>query len=761
MQKEQLIQRARKLEEILARNTVILGTEANMLRAEHGVESADALEQAFSSIEEQERLMQVGIIGRVKAGKSSLLNALFFDGKSVLPKAATPMTAALTTMTYGEELLAEVEYYSQDDLEAIRLQAEEYERRFEEERQRQERELLKAEQRRTQEWPAKAGASDIQPPPEIMEKIRVRSLKLARKITQENELLTAAHDQYNRIRNSGVETVGTSTSARLKAKDLKSLKATLGDYVGAEGAYMPFTKSVHLYLPLESLKDIRVIDTPGLNDPIVSRERRTNELLMHCDVVFIVSPAGQCLNATDIDLMGRISTKEGVHELYLVASQVDNVLYGSDTKMADIGDALAKVTCRLGRHVTDTLRQLRQQSPEVGSTFDALIQYPEKRIVNVSGMAHALSQRLDDKINWDSAEQKSWSNLLQHYPAHFSNNLDESVGKQLERLGNISRLSEVLEDARRQKDAIMARRRDDLLRAKTHAMTRYHDAILSQARENQTTLKLTDITQLAAKKSELSTMKTELTERMRSDFESVRLKLVEDMRADLTDTLESLYETATAKQQSAGGTEEYSYEHEKGGLSVVAKFLWGGGTEWRTESRAVVNTAPVASALSHYLTNVSQKLHERARKTRHEWRKNLFQVLVDTYRQTVGDEQVDATLARQTINNVVYSIPVQEFKVDATLPNMLRPRGRLKGTDAESYQEEAERFVTNLKIQLDGSIKNYIANVESSLPADIASTFYKSLDERIERLRHDIENKAESLDRFARLVDDLAEARQA
>ena len=133
MLRDQLIQRTRKLEDILARNTSSIGIEAASLRAEHSMESADSLEKAFTSIEEQERLMQVGIIGRVKAGKSSLLNALFFGGKSVLPKAATPMTAALTTITYGEELSAVVEFYSKDDLEAIRNQAEEYDKRFNEE----------------------------------------------------------------------------------------------------------------------------------------------------------------------------------------------------------------------------------------------------------------------------------------------------------------------------------------------------------------------------------------------------------------------------------------------------------------------------------------------------------------------------------------------------------------------------------------------------------------------------------------------------
>ena len=54
---------------------------------------------------------------------------------------------------------------------------------------------------------------------------------------------------------------------------------------------MPFTKSVTIKLNNENLKDIEIIDTPGINDPIASREERTKELLKNCDVIFVVSPS--------------------------------------------------------------------------------------------------------------------------------------------------------------------------------------------------------------------------------------------------------------------------------------------------------------------------------------------------------------------------------------------------------------------------------------------------------------------------------------
>ena len=51
----------------------------------------------------EDRKLNIGIIGRVKAGKSTFLNSLLFDGKNVLPSAVTPKTAALTRIEYDDE----------------------------------------------------------------------------------------------------------------------------------------------------------------------------------------------------------------------------------------------------------------------------------------------------------------------------------------------------------------------------------------------------------------------------------------------------------------------------------------------------------------------------------------------------------------------------------------------------------------------------------------------------------------------------------
>ena len=67
----------------------------------------------------ENRKLNIGVVGQVKAGKSSFLNTLLFDGEEILPKASTPKTATLTRMEYSEHNRIQVEYYSAEEWEIL------------------------------------------------------------------------------------------------------------------------------------------------------------------------------------------------------------------------------------------------------------------------------------------------------------------------------------------------------------------------------------------------------------------------------------------------------------------------------------------------------------------------------------------------------------------------------------------------------------------------------------------------------------------
>ncbi len=144
MNAQELIKKSALVEKTLQEQG--LQERARPFISENAAIKTEALEKTLKEMQDTNRDLKVGIIGRVKAGKSSLLNALIFEGVEVLPKAATPMTASLTILKYAEKLSAEVEFYSPKDIAELKNEHERYVREFnrivEEEVKKQKQRLL-------------------------------------------------------------------------------------------------------------------------------------------------------------------------------------------------------------------------------------------------------------------------------------------------------------------------------------------------------------------------------------------------------------------------------------------------------------------------------------------------------------------------------------------------------------------------------------------------------------------------------------------
>jgi GTP-binding protein EngB required for normal cell division len=78
------------------------------IRSRFGITALEPYLEACEGLLRESRFIDVGIFGRFKAGKSSLLNHL--AGRAALPVGVTPVTAVITRLRYGAEERATVEY---------------------------------------------------------------------------------------------------------------------------------------------------------------------------------------------------------------------------------------------------------------------------------------------------------------------------------------------------------------------------------------------------------------------------------------------------------------------------------------------------------------------------------------------------------------------------------------------------------------------------------------------------------------------------
>ncbi|WRF31601.1 dynamin-like GTPase family protein [Helicobacter pylori] len=455
MNVQELIKKSALIEKALQEQG--LQEKARPFMSENAVIKTEELEKTLKEMQAEDRDLKVGIIGRVKAGKSSLLNALIFEGVEVLPKAATPMTASLTILKYAQNLSAEVEFYSPKDIAELENEHERYVREFNrivEEEVKKQKEKQSFSNRAKEGFKSLGNKFNRNKNPEAAPKERVLSdeeiVKRAERIAKDklkgDEKLVSSHDQCEKMKKSG--SLNTKNlDSRIQANSLQELNQKLLQFVGADGKYMPYTKAVQISLNNPNLKDLEVIDTPGVNDPIVSREERTKALLKDCDVVFIISPSNQFLTESDMSLFDRVSHKEGLQEIYFVASQADSAVGSSS------------VVEKSNQHLPTALENAQKSlSSQLNNIMGALIEkYPNQRevfekakqngVILTSGVCFSMHKDFNNQASWERNQKtKEYHNALRNlrhsYPDAFSS--DDKSKESLLFLSNMGAIEERL-----------------------------------------------------------------------------------------------------------------------------------------------------------------------------------------------------------------------------------------------------------------------------------------------------------------------------
>ena len=744
MNTQSIVSFSEKLHALLDKNKDLFGTEIGHLSDDLSIDKPQSLAQAFEELQSAGRLLNVGILGRVKAGKSSLLNALLFKGENVLPKAATPMTAALTTMTWGETFRADVEFYTMEDLQDIAQKAQEYQKKLFQQKEIIREEVKKRQGRLQQNKP------QIDSPPARQEELL---LKQAHRAMQERyPTLSAAFDQQQRIAASGVSVERLHEQKSISASTPVELGIKLQDYVGAAGTFMPFAKAVHIFMPMDDLRDMRVIDTPGLNDPVPSREHRTVELLKTCDVVFIVSPAGQFLNEQDQELMGRITTKEGVRKIILVASQIDTQLYGSE-KQTRLDDALASIRQCLATRASEVLRHLKIDDPSVGSIFSDFLQSPEQNLLHSAGICHSLASRFDQRQLWDANELKAYENLSLHYPDYFSKTDSAISCASLGKLANITALKGVLQEVREQKDAIQAQKILTLIEQKSAGLQRLRQGLIDRIDDQMRRIQNENIDALKAQQKHLQKQIALLSRTVDSVYHDCQNTYIAALSDRLRKVLKNVFDETTESVEGAEKTYSETKRRKSDGLfSPFARWLGTGGYETYTESGIKINTARVYAALQEFLFDTEELLEQAVRDSWSEFDKELSKTLTPAIDSVLGND-FELEMLVSTIRDTIAMLPAPTFALGMEVPDKLKSRGTIKGGEAEQYKDMSSEFLHAVHTQTKKILSTYSQNIRKALPKEIATDFAKHLDVKISDLISQIENKTQTIDRLKRAAE--------
>ena len=203
----------------------------------------------------------IGITGVMNAGKSTMLNALM--GREILGSAVVPETANLTIVKHNPTDNAKVFYWNQQEWDRIKKSAEQLE--------------------------------------------SMRDF-----VNETNKIFGDELKNYIR------------PVSRFDEVDINDLSS----YTSAEasGKKCNLVKYVELGSKLDFLSDgIEIVDTPGLDDPVIQREEITKEYISQCDMMLHLMNVSQSATLKDVEFIIDALLYQNISKLLIVITRADTV----------------------------------------------------------------------------------------------------------------------------------------------------------------------------------------------------------------------------------------------------------------------------------------------------------------------------------------------------------------------------------------------------------------------------------------------------
>ena len=287
------------------------------------------------------------------------------------------------------------------------------------------------------------------------------------------DFVSASHELVAMARQRGLQVGQYLDKNHVEPVTLPRLNAELARLVGAEGKLTPLVKSVTIRCG-QGVPDLDIVDTPGINDPIGSRSRQAEKLLVSCDAVLLLSYSGQFMDNVDVRFFEQRLPEEGISHRLIIGSKFDSALIDEAPKYG--GD--------LQRAKDDVEQQLRSLAIEgIGEveSDDAHVRVTDE-IIFVSSMSSTLAK--EPYSDWTDEERYLFDRIRRAYPDWFDEpdargtTITAETKAVLDDLGNRDAVTERLDAIRRNKEQIVFASNRDKVDEKRAAAIKEADGLI-------------------------------------------------------------------------------------------------------------------------------------------------------------------------------------------------------------------------------------------------------------------------------------------
>ena len=636
-----------------------------------------------------DRKLNIGVIGQVKAGKSSFLNTLLFGGKKVLPSAATPKTATLTKIEYSEENKLIVEYYNEGEWAILQANA-------------------KVDSKENEYEAAR----------EIMKMAAANGLNPA-------EYISRGSDEF----------------AFASAEELMD---KLDSYVGECGKYTALVKNVTICINNPELKDISVVDTPGLNDAIASRTDRTRQFIELCDVVFFLSRASQFLDKNDLRLLTSQLPQKGVKKMVMIGSRFDDGLADTIFDVDSIDEAISMTAQSLKKRAAAVIKG-QNLSPELASVLE-----PCSEPIFISAMCWNMSEKSSSE--YDKQEAHVFGSI---------NEYDDVDGKVLERIGNIDTVRKIFDEVVAAKSETLASKAGSFIPTAESELKSVLSDYTKRAEKSLEILKTGDKEELQKQKKLMSSQ----INGIKGSVETVFGEMLAAMERAKMDTLALLREASrdAARLTEKTGTEIHVTSYKVSDFDIWHPIkTWGAShTEYST-SETTYTYLDASDALENIRCFAADACSdiEKAFYTTVDitgTKRRLLSVVIENF--DTSSELYDPALFRliteQTLNQVVF--PVMKLDVSAEQQALSsRFSGEIRDSgDRSELRRLLSDTVGKLLDVVTAKFEQEVASFRGEIEK-LKNTFAGQLLENIEadfnKLLEQLENKQNEIQNYEHLL---------
>ncbi|MDU2064660.1 MAG: dynamin family protein [Sporomusaceae bacterium] len=664
----------------------------------------------------EERKLNIGVIGQVKAGKSSFLNSLLFNGQTVLPKASTPKTATLTKIEYSPVNKIEIEYYSLDEWDVLEDNA----------------------------------AIDL-----------------------EDEMYVASRELVKMAQQSGIDFRQQLAKGKevIKFASNEELLGKLNDYVGENGKYTSLVKAVTLCLDKEELKEISIVDTPGLNDPIVSRTIRTKEFIEVCDVVFFLSQAGSFLDSSDWMLLSSQLPQKGAKQLVLIASKYDSALRDVLRHKDDDGDPFdsldddneADTVSRARELVAEKLRERAREQVRLfvadlkrREAADELITVISgcKNPLLLSSMAYNMSNK--SVTEYDREELNVYQALQS-----FSDDIDEDI----KLIGDFSEIKQAFQAAVAQKEALLTQKATAFVPNSLEELRGVLGAIREREQKRLAIITNSDMEQVAVQKKAIESQIHAIKSEIISVVGEVSVSLETKKSSEILELRRVSTEYSHINDKTGTRTKTGSYSVSTS--QWYNPFSWGSSrTEYYTyqETYTYLDVSDALDNIHRFSNDIVNRLEAVFSETANvtAMKRKMLNVVVNNF--DTAKDNYDAAffklLTEKTLNQIEFPI----FKFDfSEKQNAISAKfsGEITASQEKtSLNQMLSQTVSKIFDEMASSVESEIHSFKSKLESvsDILlCELLKNIEEEFEEICNQFADKENQMQRINKYIACLTE----